>query len=756
MPMSRTTDSVHPAWDTTDSLVAPALCAAVAVVVLLAAVRAVDGVAAYVRTAVAASAGDWDCWDGGRWSRSSPGLLMKDANVKANMDGQEADVGDPDRYPDREKGDDHQHHHPQYHLYYLYHQHHQRFFARPPSNPAAVLRRALALGPRPHAQALLVGALVVLNVALGVLSVSGGMAEEAATAASESPSSSNSSSPTTSTNTSTTTSNAVLSLVLRRSGALATTNLVPLVLTAGRNGPLALAVAPAVAPETVNRLHRTLGRLIAAESLVHVASWVVLRVRTINEENANENNNSSGSAGSENTATCLARMLTHPFIYCGLVAAVCFVMAATVFAAAPLRRRAYEVFLWIHRALVAAAFAGLWCHLGPFPGRRALLAVAVAAWAGEYGVRVARVVWRNRKGATAVVEVLPGDAMLMRVSVRMPRPWRFAPGQFAYLYMPAVQWWAAHPFSVAWAEKEADAPEETDLEMGTADHVELPDAEHADYHAGPDCRQTRSTRNPRYRRRLSDRKSTTSLVFLIRRRAGFTNALYRAAVAHAAAGHALPLTLAAAAEGPYGARRSLDSYGTVVLFAGGVGISHMVPYLQHLVAGAGAAAGAGAGAGAQAAATVTHQNHRYQPPFPSPPVVAARRIVLVWAVPSATHLSLIAPLMAAAVLPQPGRRAHLLCRLYITRPSPPAPQTGPGPATAMPDASAHIRCFAGRPDPAGILGEMADGEAAGVGVVGKMAVVACGPRGLGDEVRGACRGLAERVNLDLFEEGFGW
>lgn len=74
-------------------------------------------------------------------------------------------------------------------------------------------------------------------------------------------------------------------------------------------------------------------------------------------------------------------------------------------------------------------------------------------------------------------------------------------------------------------------------------------------------------------------EKTMSLV--IRRRTGFTNALFNKA-------DRTPnkvITLKALAEGPYGKVDSLASYGTVVLVAGGVGITHPVPHIRDLVEG---------------------------------------------------------------------------------------------------------------------------------------------------------------------------
>lgn len=63
-----------------------------------------------------------------------------------------------------------------------------------------------------------------------------------------------------------------------RSGVLAVINLVPMMLMAGRNNPLIPLLR--VPFDTFNVLHRWFGWIITAGALVHVAAWLVGKVRT--------------------------------------------------------------------------------------------------------------------------------------------------------------------------------------------------------------------------------------------------------------------------------------------------------------------------------------------------------------------------------------------------------------------------------------------------------------------------------------------
>ena len=69
----------------------------------------------------------------------------------------------------------------------------------------------------------------------------------------------------------------VASVVRNRTGTMATVNLIPLVLMAGRNNPLiALLRVPF---DTWNLLHRWLGRIVVLEALAHTFAWIVPMVQ---------------------------------------------------------------------------------------------------------------------------------------------------------------------------------------------------------------------------------------------------------------------------------------------------------------------------------------------------------------------------------------------------------------------------------------------------------------------------------------------
>jgi predicted ferric reductase len=348
-------------------------------------------------------------------------------------------------------------------------------------------------------------------------------------------------------------------------------------------------------------------------------------------------------------------------------------VAISIQAVGPVRHAFYETFKLVHIVLAALAIVGLWYHLKlkDFPQLKYLVAVVVL-WSMDRAWRVVKVAYRNvgKGGTRAVVEALPGNAC--RVTVTMARPWRFRPGQHAYVYMPMIGFWQSHPFSVAWSEEAVD-PSADKLAMNRQDV-------------------------------LSMRK--TSISFVMRARTGFTNNLYRKAAASSDG----KITTTCFVEGSYGGIHSLESYGTVMLIAGGVGITHQVPHVRDLVVG-----------------------------FANG-TVATRKIVLVWVIQSPEHLEWIRPWMTE-ILAMERRREVLRIMLFVSRPRSTKEIHSP---------SATVQMFPGRPNVDTLLGIEMEQQ------VGAMAVSVCGPGALSDEVRMAVRSKQLNGTVDFIEEAFSW
>jgi predicted ferric reductase len=199
-------------------------------------------------------------------------------------------------------------------------------------------------------------------------------------------------------------------------------------------------------------------------------------------------------------------------------------------------------------------------------------------------------------------------------------------------------------------------------------------------------------------------KETISL--LVRRRTGFTDRLYQ----HASKGIDGHVYLTAFVEGPYGAIHNLDSYGSVVLFAGGVGITHHIPFIRHLAQGY------------------------------ADGVVATRRVTLIWTIQSPEHLEWVRPWMTT-ILQMDRRREILRIMLFITRPRS---------MNEIRSPSSTVEMFSGRPNIQTVLDKEIEQQ------IGAMGVMVCGSGALSDDVRRACRQRQAGSNIDFIEESFSW
>ncbi|KAE9962524.1 hypothetical protein BLS_000217 [Venturia inaequalis] len=449
----------------------------------------------------------------------------------------------------------------------------------------------------------------------------------------------------------------ILSQLTQRTGYLAIVNMVPLFILAGRNNPLIQLTG--ITFDTYNLIHRWLGRIVITEAVIHGTCWVVNKV------------NKSGWKAVGITEQ------KSMFILSGTIAASAFV--GILFQSPSVVRHAfYETFLHTHQALAALALGAVWVHLAEFPTEKMIIKGVLAIWVIERCLRIVRICYRNvgNGGTRADVEVLPGDAV--RVTMKLARPWRFAPGQHAYIYMPSIGFWMSHPFSVAWSDEAGSKQtivDEKGLDMGSVESQDV----------------------------LTVKETTIS--FIIRARTGFTAKLFQKAD-RSPNGR---FSTTAYAEGPYGSQQ-LHSFGTVLLFAAGVGITHQVPHVRELVTGYGNG------------------------------TVAARKVVLVWIIQSPEHLEWIRPWMTE-ILGLPRRREVLKILLFVTRPKSTKEIHSP---------SSSVQMFPGKPNIQALIDQEVDQS------IGAVGVTVCGIGGLADEVRKGCRNWMGSVNIEFVEESFSW
>jgi hypothetical protein len=70
----------------------------------------------------------------------------------------------------------------------------------------------------------------------------------------------------------------VAGVILSRTGVMATVNLIPLVLLAGRNNPLITLLQ--VPYDTYNLIHRWLARIVVCEALAHTFAWLIPKAQS--------------------------------------------------------------------------------------------------------------------------------------------------------------------------------------------------------------------------------------------------------------------------------------------------------------------------------------------------------------------------------------------------------------------------------------------------------------------------------------------
>lgn len=440
---------------------------------------------------------------------------------------------------------------------------------------------------------------------------------------------------------------------VKRTGTVAVVNMIPLFLLAGRNNPLIWALG--ISFDTYNLIHRWIGRIVVFEAVAHGAFWSAGKIATM---------------GSSKGWSTIRGALSEQMILTGAIGMFAFI-AILLQSPSIIRHAFYETFLHVHIALAIVAVVGVWIHLDGVAQQNFVIA-AVVLWALERSLRFMSLIYRNTGASVtkAEVEALPGDAV--RITLHIARPWMFRPGQHIYMYMPAVGLWTSHPFSLAWSS------EDTNLDREKA----LPISRHDPF---------------------ATKKTTMSLI--VRRRTGFTDRMFRKAE-RSTGGKFITTALV---EGPYGSQ-SFQSYGTVMLFAAGVGITHQVPHVRDLVAA-----------------------HAHG-------ACATRKVILVWVIQSPEHLEWIRPWMTQ-ILGMEKRRDILKILLFVTRPRSTKEVFSP---------SSSVQMFPGKPDVAALLAKEQEKQ------IGAMAVSVCGTGSMADDVRLATRARCELTEMDFYEEAFSW
>ena len=447
---------------------------------------------------------------------------------------------------------------------------------------------------------------------------------------------------------------ATLAELRGRSGHLAILNMVALFIMAGRNNPFIRILR--VSFDTFNLFHRWIGRIIIVESIIHLLAWGSVKLSTTS------------------WTDLFHSLVSDPFLAWGLastIAMVCILLHSP----ASIRHAMYETFLCCHQLLAFVALAGIFYHarLGALPQYGFVVAI-VLIWSYDRLFRLGRIIYYNYsfgKGMTrVVVEALPGDAC--RVTFHTPRAFTPRAGSHVYAYLPRLSWWQSHPFSVAWTNTITNAVTTTgDVEKGN-----------------------------------TIKTTATTLSLIVSARTGMTKKLH----AKAKAAHDRRLCMTGFVEGPYGSLETLHSYGSILLFAGGVGITHHLIQIRDLIK--------------------AYDNK----------TISVQKITLIWSIRTQDSLDWVRPWMNE-VLCLRGRQDILVIKIFVTKSDK---------DEVLRSGSARVQMHKGRPNLDKIVQEEFEAR------VGAMCVSVCGPGALADDVRRVSRGIVDQGKVDFLEEAFTW
>ncbi|PYH88050.1 hypothetical protein BO71DRAFT_436126 [Aspergillus ellipticus CBS 707.79] len=380
----------------------------------------------------------------------------------------------------------------------------------------------------------------------------------------------------------------------------------------------------------------------------------------------------------------------------GIVATVLFSLLIPL-SSVWLRKRSYELFLIIHVTFNIVILYSLFIHTSKFDGEfNGYLWPLVAIWAFDRSLRVFRLIYCNlrvhlHKGLTTVskttVTYNPSTDVIridMQSDGSVLKP---GPGQYYFLYQPLrLRGWENHPFTLGHYITPSDASQSRSQTSDSLAEDKQPSQTIVRTSSGPE---------------------RTTLTFWVRPYDGWTRRLRDECKSQNGSCHPTLLL-----EGPYGHHEPLHTFDTLVMIAGGTGISAVIPYLQELVAKSGRS--------------------------------RVSRIEVNWVVKQKAFVDELMRGELGELVREPVVRARFWCTTA----------TAEGSGCEKDDREGVVGV--GRPSIQEIVSQVvAEEEEGGSGRVG---VLVCGPAGMAsgtrsavhEAMRGGCRGIS------YFEETYGW
>lgn len=275
-----------------------------------------------------------------------------------------------------------------------------------------------------------------------------------------------------------------------------------------------------IGPERLNVLHRWGAYIMLFLSLVHTIPFYVTPV------------------WDQGGLHAFKTFFNQPYYIYGTGVAALVPLCVLCLHSLPfLRRWSYELFVTLHVPISIVYLGMLFWHCNNYLTSWAYLWATLAIWLVSWCSRIFFLNWTNPRrlswliGEEAAITVLQENA----VKVTIPTEKKWTPGQYVYLRMPGISVFENHPFTIA------------------------------------------SLWSPDFPSGYGDNYKDMTLVF--RPFGGFTRKVFDRGL-----NDPPEKTYRAFIDGPYGGmRRDLASFDTVVLFAGGSGITAIVSHLLDLI-----------------------------------------------------------------------------------------------------------------------------------------------------------------------------
>ncbi|KAF7337128.1 Ferric/cupric reductase transmembrane component 1 [Mycena venus] len=340
-----------------------------------------------------------------------------------------------------------------------------------------------------------------------------------------------------------------------RAGHIAATQF-PLLIALGMKNNI-IGFLTGISFDKLNLLHRVVARVLCVVLWIHAGG-------RLKQNGAAENMQDFGEA-----------WFRWGFVSVTALTMLCFLSVR------PLRKRGYEMFIVAHFFVAVILLVGSFIHTKNQKTSR-FVWPSFVLWGVDRLLRLLRIfvvnggylnLLRVGKSATpleACVDVI--SAHLLRVTVCVPDRVSWAPGQVAYLSIPAISRtpWEAHPFSISSIDPGSGASSGAKTSQNTSG-TSSRDEKTQESESGEDAK---TLVLPMTTSRYSKRKH---LVFLIRVRGGFTKRLLTSAK------NSESRTFKVYVDGPYGSPPPMTGFGTVLLFSGGSGVSFTLPLLLDLI-----------------------------------------------------------------------------------------------------------------------------------------------------------------------------